>query len=343
MTENRRCDGHRDDDWLDEEAAERLLRGESVLSGGAAAARLTRLLTAAALPTTADQAREEAAVAAFRTCFEAGRRAGGSPGVPEERPADADFLSVVRLGRPVTLPGAALPAGAGRTGRAPKALKASVGTLVVALALCAAALVAGPGILPTPFDGDDVGSAPVRGGPPRSATPDGAGTAGPNGGSTPLTGGTADAPPGTGAPSQPGRGATASPGRPAPPASPSATPQASHPPASKGTRGERDRQNAGLCRAYIKAGGRVDAASSARLVAAAGSRRDIPKYCARVLATAYLSGSGTAGDGTGGTGGGGNDGAGGSGRSGGADGGHGQGDGWHDEAAATVFPAFRVV
>ncbi|MCZ4120714.1 hypothetical protein [Streptomyces sp. H39-S7] len=332
MTENRRCDGHRDDDWLDEEAAERLLRGESVLSGGAAAARLARLLAAAALPAAVDQEREEAAAAAFRTCFDAGRKAsgrkaGGSPAGPREAPADdADFLSVVRLGRPVTLPGPDLTAGAGRTGRAagaPKSLKVSVGALVAAMALCAAALVASPGIVPTPFDGHDVRAAPALSGAPRSAPPDGSGTAGPKGGSTPLTGGTAAAPPGKGAPSQPGRGATASPGRPASPASPPATlPRSSHPPVPQSTRGDRDRQSVELCRAYVKAGGRVDAASSDRLAVAAGGKRDVPRYCARVLTAAYLSGSGTAGNGAGGNGAGG--------RSGGAGGGHDRGDGRHN-------------
>ncbi|MEU3461462.1 hypothetical protein ABZ721_16170 [Streptomyces sp. NPDC006733] len=358
MTENRRCDGHRDDDWLDEDAAERLLRGESVLSGGAAAARLARLLAAAALPAAVERQREERAVAAFRAGVAAGRPAGASPdgspggagGEPAGRPADDDFLSVVRLGRPVTLPGPALTARGGRTARtaraagaagAPKSVKASVGALVVALALCAAALVASPGILPMPFDGDDVGSAPVRGGSPGSATPYGAGTPGPDGGSTPLTGGTADAPPGSGAPKQPGRGATASPGRPAQPASPPATPpQTSRPSASAGPRGERDRQNTAACRAWIKAGGRVDAATSDRLAAAAGGRREIPKYCARVLAAAYLPGAGTAGNGTAGNG---ADGNGSGGRPGGTEGGHGRDDGRHDEASAAVLPPSRLV
>ncbi|MCM2421200.1 hypothetical protein [Streptomyces sp. RKAG293] len=324
MTENRRCDGHRDDDWLDEEAAERLLRGESVMSGGAAAARLARLLTAAAAPAAADPEREEAAVAAFLTRCDAAPEAGpleGSGAGAEQGSGDSDFLSVVRLGRPGTVPGPALTARAGRTVRtagAPKSLKASAGALVVAMALCAAVLAASPGLLPLPFDGDNVGSAPVHDGTPRSATPDGSGTAGPDGGSSPLTGGTADSPPGKGASSEPGHGTTPSPGRPASPANPSATPPpSSHSLAPQGTHGERDRQNVELCRAYIKAGGRLDDASSDRLVAAAGSKRDVPKYCARVLAAAYLSGSGGAGNADGG-------------KSGGTSGGHGKGDGRHD-------------
>lgn len=324
MTENRRCDGHRDDDWLDEDAAERLLRGESVMSGGAVAARLARLLSAAAAPAAADPEREEAAVAAFLTSCdtapEAGPRDGPGAG-PEQGSRDADFLSVVRLGRPVTVPGTALTARAGRTGKiagAPKSLKASAGALVVAMALCAAVLAASPGLLPLPFDGDNVGSAPVHGGTPGSATPDGSGTAGPDGGSSPLTGGTADSPPGKGASSEPGHGTTPSPGRPASPANPSATPPPSvHSLAPQGSHGERDRQNVELCRAYVKAGGRLDDASSARLVAAAGSKRDVPKYCARVLAAAYLSGSGGAGNADGG-------------KSGGTSDGHGKNDGRHD-------------
>lgn len=201
---------------------------------------------------------------------------------------------------------------------APKSLKASVGALVVAMALCAAVLAASPGILPLPFDADNVGSAPVPSGAPSSATPDGSGTAGPDGGSSPLTGGTADAPPGKGASSEPGHGATPSPGRPAPPANPSATPPpTAHSLAPQGTHAERDRQNVELCRAYIKAGGRLDGASSDRLVAAAGSKRDVPKYCARVLAAAYLAGSGGAGKADGG-------------KSGGTSGGHTNGDGRHD-------------
>ncbi|NEA58908.1 hypothetical protein G3I60_33325 [Streptomyces sp. SID13666] len=332
MTENRRCDGHRDDDWLDEDAAERLLRGESVMSGGAGAARLARLLAAAAAPAAADPEREEAAVAAFLTSFDAAPKAGprdGSGAGPEQGSGDADFLSVVRLGRPVTAPGTALTARAGRLGAppaegrgkvagAPKSLKASVGALVVAMALCAAVLAASPGILPLPFDADNVGSAPVRSGAPSSATPDGSGTAGPDGGSSPLTGGTADAPHGKGASSEPGHGATPSPGRPASPANPSATPPPSaHSLAPQGTHGERDRQNVELCRAYIKAGGRLDGASSDRLVAAAGSKRDVPKYCARVLAAAYVAGSGGAGNADGG-------------KSGGTSGGHTKGDGRND-------------
>lgn len=298
MTENRRCDGHRDDDWLDEEAAERLLRGESVMpgdvSGDAVAARLARLLAAAAAPAAVDPDREDAAAAAFRTTFNEGLETGSPEGFE-----DADFLSVVRLGRPVTLPGAALTARTGRTVRtgrasgAPRSLKASAGALVAAVALCAAALAASPGILPLPFDGDKVGSAPVHSGSPDSVAPDGSGTQGPEGGSAPLTGGTGAAPHGGGASSQPGPGTTPSPGRPLSPGTPPASkPPFSHPPASQGTRGERDKRNVELCRAYVKAGGRVDTASSDRLAAAAGSKRDVPKYCARVLAADYLEGVG---------------------------------------------------
>ncbi|MDJ0340513.1 hypothetical protein QMK19_10875 [Streptomyces sp. H10-C2] len=284
MTEFRRCDGHRDDDWPDEAAAERLLRGESVMSGDTRAARLARLIAAAAMPAAVDPVREEAAVAAFRDAFRGAFR-GAFQGSCGEA-GTAGLLPVVRLGRP------AVPSGPAQTGRAAgarRSVKVSVGALVAAMALGAAAVAAVPGVLPVPFEGGTAGSAPARGGAAGSGAPDTSGTDGTDGGSsTPLTGGMSAAPPGQGTSSGPGRGMTPSQGRPVSPATPPASsPQPSHSAAPKAKGGEQDQQNVALCRAYVKAGGRMDAASSDRLAAAAGGKREVPKYCARVLAAAY--------------------------------------------------------
>ncbi|MFH8347976.1 hypothetical protein [Streptomyces sp. NPDC018045] len=125
-------------DWLDEEAAERLLRGEPAGSpDGAAAAELTALLNAAAEAgrDTAGDAPlpgEESAVAAFRQAY--GHAPAGSTAAPATEavraPRGAGAATRRRFGRPL------------RRG------------FMVALAGCAlggVAVAAGAGVLPTPF------------------------------------------------------------------------------------------------------------------------------------------------------------------------------------------------
>ncbi|WP_050515342.1 hypothetical protein [Streptomyces rimosus] len=134
-------------DWLDEEAAERLLRGEPAGSpDGVGAAELTALLNAAASAgrsTAPDEALpgEEAALAAFRQARAAASAAPGSSAATPE-------LGTVRA-----------PRGAGPAAR-PRFGRPLRRGFMVALAGCAlggVAVAAGVGVLPTPFHG---GSGP---------------------------------------------------------------------------------------------------------------------------------------------------------------------------------------
>lgn len=129
--------------WLDKDAAERLLRGERVdARHGDGARELEQLLRAAAAvgakaPETAELPGEEAAVAAFRRTAGRGAAAHSRSHVADEAfPAGrgAALAERTRLGRPV------------RRGFA------------VALAACAiggVAVAAGTGVLPTPFRGGE--------------------------------------------------------------------------------------------------------------------------------------------------------------------------------------------
>ncbi|MFH8406781.1 hypothetical protein ACH4FX_18585 [Streptomyces sp. NPDC018019] len=168
-------------DWLDEEAAERLLRGEPAGSpDGVGAAELTALLNAAAAAGRSpapDRALpgEEAAVAAFR---QARGDASASAAAPAGSPATPD-VGTVRASR------GAGPAARPRFGRPLRR------GFMVALAGCAlggVAVAAGVGVLPTPFHG---GTGP---GPATSVSA--AETPGPlaSGGTDTTTGGTSPVP-----------------------------------------------------------------------------------------------------------------------------------------------------
>ncbi|MFI6688198.1 hypothetical protein [Streptomyces sp. NPDC050485] len=134
-------------EWLDRDAAERLLRGESVEPGDerarAEAARLSALLRSAARPepSAAELPGEAAALAAFRTA-----RPQGAD--------DTEALGVVRVGRvaPVVAAPRRRRIGPVRLG------------LAAALACCAlggVAVAAGTGVLPGPFSSDNQDPTPA--------------------------------------------------------------------------------------------------------------------------------------------------------------------------------------
>ncbi|WP_030609562.1 hypothetical protein [Streptomyces sclerotialus] len=136
--------------WLDEDAAERLLRGERVDAGrGRGAQELDDLLDAAAMAATAPSPDtvlpgEEAAVAAFRQAS-AARSTRDTAAADGAAGAAEDGIPVVR----------SVPGGTSRTERSRFGRPFRRG-LAVALAGCAlggAAVAAGTGVLPTPFHG----------------------------------------------------------------------------------------------------------------------------------------------------------------------------------------------
>ncbi|MGW5527291.1 hypothetical protein [Streptomyces xanthochromogenes] len=135
-------------EWLDRDAAERLLRGEGVEPGDerarAEADRLTALLRSLgpSASATTELPGEEAALAAFRKAR------------PEGAAQNGEALGVVRVGRVAELPGAPR-----RRRFAPVRLG-----LAAALACCAiggVAVAAGTGVLPGPFAFDEQDPAPA--------------------------------------------------------------------------------------------------------------------------------------------------------------------------------------
>ncbi|MEU2154896.1 hypothetical protein ABZ532_07715 [Streptomyces sp. NPDC019396] len=188
--------------WLDQEAAERLLRGEPVEPAGVdarsavEARRLAAALDAARTPEAANDPLplrgEEAALAAFRKA-----RDGG---------AEEILPTAVRLGgaapdTPVTPVGAG--AAASRPGRWARPMRWGLAASLAGFAVGGVAVAAGTGVLPTPF-GDDRAplpgssvSAPVSPGPVESGSvTGGSGAATPDG---PQTGDGAVAPSSPGA------------------------------------------------------------------------------------------------------------------------------------------------
>jgi hypothetical protein len=137
-------------DWLNDDAAERLLLGEAV---DARAEPLARLLAAAGTPAAVDPAREEAALAAFR--------AAG-----EEVPLVAGRGSRI------------LPRGARRRGdgrrRVARSVRALAGAMAATAALGGVAVAAGA--LPSPFAGGTARPVPAHSVPGR-----GRGTTAPGG------------------------------------------------------------------------------------------------------------------------------------------------------------------
>ncbi|MEV5200859.1 hypothetical protein [Streptomyces sp. NPDC053720] len=147
-------------EWLDKDAAERLLRGEPVDPVGGRsctdAERLVAALDAAARatrPATAELPGEAAALTAFRT---AGRSArAGTRANAEGRSAGAEALGPVRIGAATggSVPYVTASAATGRTRSARWSRPVRFG-LVASLAGCAlggVAVAAGTGMLPGPF------------------------------------------------------------------------------------------------------------------------------------------------------------------------------------------------
>ncbi|MFF2900617.1 hypothetical protein [Streptomyces sp. NPDC057966] len=150
-------------EWLDKDAAERLLRGEPVDPVGGRsctdAERLVAALEAAARatrPATAELPGEAAALTAFRA---AGRTArAGTRANAEGRSAGAEPLAPVLIGAAAggSVPYATASAATGRTRSARWSRPVRFG-LVASLAGCAlggVAVAAGTGMLPGPFGGN---------------------------------------------------------------------------------------------------------------------------------------------------------------------------------------------
>lgn len=274
--------------WLDKDAAERLLRGERVgARHGDGARELEQLLQAAAAvgakaPETVELPGEEAAVAAFRrTAGAAGGAHARSHGTDEAFPAGRGTAVAerTRLGRPV------------RRGFA------------VALAACAiggVAVAAGTGVLPTPFRGGEpqpASSVSAAESPGPLDTPEpGAQTDGTTE-STPdptphgKTGGPGDTP----APSSPGDTTP-----------PSSTPGPGHQ-GNGGTGanpGQGDKKNLllSLCQSYAsgKRDG-MDRDALRRLEQKAGGADQVLAFCRAYLARYQHPGSSGGGSGLGGT------------------------------------------
>ncbi|MET7602305.1 hypothetical protein ABZS96_07175 [Streptomyces avermitilis] len=186
--------------WLDRDAAERLLRGESLEAVDAdtreQAERLAEALGALAaepLPNSAELPGEAAALAAFRTARQ-GRngeeRALGGHGRPHAvaraaHPADA---GLVRLGRPER---------AARRGRLGRPVRLGVVAALAAGMIGGVAAAAGTGVLPTPFGGAEPGptasvSAAVT--PERPLGSSSPGAIGDGGSEAPTPDGTSGAP-----------------------------------------------------------------------------------------------------------------------------------------------------
>lgn len=153
-------------EWLDKDAAERLLRGEPVDPvGGQSCTDAERLVAAldaaarAARPAAGELPGEAAALAAFRTATHSARtrtRADAQvKGGAEKagRPAGAELLEPVRIGAASV--GSAPSAGSGRIRSSRWSRPVRFG-LVASLAGCAlggVAVAAGTGMLPGPFGG----------------------------------------------------------------------------------------------------------------------------------------------------------------------------------------------
>ncbi|MFG3531497.1 hypothetical protein ACGF8B_32900 [Streptomyces sp. NPDC047917] len=154
-------------EWLDKDAAERLLRGEPVDPVGGRsctdAERLVAALDAAARatrPATAELPGEAAALTAFRTARRSARatRANARPrGAAEGRSAGAEVLGPVRIGAAAggSVPYTTASAATGRSRSVRWSRPVRFG-LVASLAGCAlggVAVAAGTGMLPGPFGG----------------------------------------------------------------------------------------------------------------------------------------------------------------------------------------------
>ncbi|MEV4332828.1 hypothetical protein AB0K02_20180 [Streptomyces sp. NPDC049597] len=161
-------------EWLDRDAAERLLRGESVEAhdehARMQAARLFEVLGGAADPGYRHDDGELPGEAAAMAAFRKARADAAAPA--------GDFLGTVRVKRP------AVPVSGLRFGRP---VRVGLAAAVAAFALGGVAVAAGTGVLPTPFGGDER--------PLPASSVSAAETPGPLGSETPgATGGTSSPP-----------------------------------------------------------------------------------------------------------------------------------------------------
>ncbi len=325
-------------DWLDEEAAERLLSGEPVNAGNPADAgdkgrdgtptvrALTELLTAATR-SPVEQAREDAALAAFRAAREqAAPTLVGAPLPPEEPVAESSDNVVSfeperrrRLRRLRGLSGSA---------------KVAVAAAFAATALVGGvAAAAGTGVIPSPFsssdkspestdgsqapslDGSEVPQAPGTDGAPSTAPTSPEATTGAKGGTGSQS--PSQSPSGSGAP---GAVAGANGSRPG---------DGDHG-QGQGTwdQGSGDHDPDTLCRAYLAAqsGGGLQGNEWQWLTRDAGGQQAVDAYCRQRLGLG--GGSSQPPHGTNGSGGG--NGGGGNANGGNGGGGNGSGDGGND-------------
>ncbi|GAA3166033.1 MULTISPECIES: hypothetical protein [Streptomyces] len=292
--------------WLDNDAAERLLRGEPVGTTAHGAQELARLLddAAPAGPGTGPLPGEEAAVAAFRRA---------RPAAPPRPAARAGLARPFRRG------------------------------FAVALAACAlggVAVAAGTGVLPSPFRpgpdpasgvSTDVSPGTLESPDPGTTAPGSPGpTAGQKPTDDPTTSPTPDASHSTTAP--PSAGATRGPGRGVP----------GVPGNGKNGSAERRAVVLALCRDY-EAGrrGDMDRETLQRLERAAGGPAKVHAFCRRYLQQQGNGDGGGNGKGDGGNGGGGDGNADGGGTGAGQGGGHGgdeDGDGQPSTAPEPSTP-----
>ncbi|MFH8593887.1 hypothetical protein [Streptomyces rimosus] len=269
--------------WLDEEAAERLLRGEPAGSpDGVGAAELTALLnTAAAAGRSAapDEALpgEEAAVAAFRQA----RADASAPVAAPAGGADTAELGTVRAPR-------GGPAARPRFGRPLRR------GFMVALAGCAlggVAVAAGVGVLPTPFHG---GAAP---GPATSVSaaetpgpPATDGTDTTTGGTSPVPDATATDRPGPLATDTGGDGGTGGAQSPAPgqstPGQDATGDDGSRPGDDRDRKPdakEKHRLGSSFCRTYVSRKSGLGQDTLRRLERAAGGADKVHAFCRQFL------------------------------------------------------------
>ncbi|MFE5485317.1 hypothetical protein [Streptomyces sp. NPDC056527] len=265
--------------WLDQEASERLLRGEPVDAvddhAREQAERLAEALASArfvplAVPVDAELPGEEAALAAFRKAT-AERSLATSPSLFAPGAAE---LGGVRLGR--------APA-ARQWGRS---LRYGLAAAVAAVAVGGVAVASGTGMLPF----DDRDRPPPAGSVSAVEIPE------------PVASGSPDEGFGTGMPSAPSTGGDRTPG---------ASPSLSPPPATPGSGGDggdddatpkpgkttdpADRDRDGLSAKIVKAcqdfrAGRLDDSSQRRLTDSVRKGETLRRYCDRVLAGGGTSG-----------------------------------------------------
>ncbi|WP_406862688.1 hypothetical protein ABZO31_20585 [Streptomyces sp. HUAS MG47] len=273
-------------EWLDLEAAERLLRGDSVDPVDdherAAAARLTEALESvrrAPLPAAAPLPGEEAALAAFRSVSRA-RDAAAAPGAATAELSDVRLVSTGHRAR---------------RKRWSRSFRFGLAASVAGLAVGGVAVAAGTGMLPTPFDGPAPASSVSAAASPgpedtdgpdddsdSSHTPDDGHSHGAES-TAPPSGGPSSTPPATGGPD----------------AGTSGSPDA-------GTDGSRDRDK--LRARYVEAcldlrAGKLDTAERRRLSSAPRGSETVKTFCDRLLGDTDgsagdrdSSGSGDSGD-----------------------------------------------